>query len=68
MNVLDKAEDLAAYTKLASFEKQYRHGLITREKIEKSYVSSRGHMEHGNCYTLIRSFDERFENIFKGDG
>lgn len=54
--------------KLASFEKQYRHGLITREKIEKSYVSSRGHMEHGNCYTLIRSFDERFENIFKGDG
>lgn len=53
--------------KLKKFKELYKNGERTREQIEQSYYSWRGHASHGNCYYLIQQMDKRFESIFEGD-
>lgn len=55
--------------KLKSFKVKYAKGVMTKEAVERSYESWKGHASHGNCYGLIKEMDILYKNIFeKGDG
>lgn len=53
--------------KLRAFKPLYEKGLITKEEINRSYESWKGHAQHGSCYSLLQSMDELYKNIFEGD-
>lgn len=54
--------------KLRKFKKLYEAGLISKEEIDRSYESWKGHASHGSCYRLIQSMDKLYNDIFEGDG
>ena len=54
--------------KLKSFKIKYELGLITKEEIDRSYKSWKGHAIHGSCYRLIQEMDKLYNDIFEGDG
>lgn len=54
--------------KLKTFDTLYELGLISKEEIDRSYESWKGHVSHGSCYRLIQSMDKLYNNIFEGDG
>lgn len=39
-------------------------GKITRETVEQSYQSWRGHASNGNCYHLVRNMDQHYNALF----
>lgn len=51
--------------KLKKFKKLYDCERITKDKIDASYNSWKGHAKHGNSYHLIRDMDEKYNSIFK---
>lgn len=51
--------------KLKSFKKKYKDGTMSREAIERSYTSWKGHAHHGNCYGLIKEMDILYNDIFE---
>ena len=51
--------------KLKSFKKKYKENTISKEAIERSYTSWKGHARHGNCNGLIREMDVLYKDIFK---
>lgn len=51
--------------KLKAFKNKYEAGEMTKEAIEASYKSWKGHAEHGNCYRLIKEMDKQFNKIFE---
>lgn len=53
--------------KLKTFKSLYREGLISKEEIDRSYESWKGHAQHGSCYSLLQSMDSLYKNIFEGD-
>ncbi len=63
------ASKRAMKRKLKSFKTKYAKEAMTKEAIERSYESWKGHASHGNCYGLIKEMDILYKNIFeKGDG
>lgn len=63
------ASKRAMKRKLKSFKVKYAKGVMTKEAVERSYESWKGHASHGNCYGLIKEMDILYKNIFeKGDG
>lgn len=54
--------------KLKTFKTLYELGLISKEEIDRSYKSWKGHVSHGSCYCLIQEMDKLYNNIFEGDG
>lgn len=54
--------------KLKSFKPLYENDLISKEEIDRSYESWKGHASHGSCYHLIQSMDKYYNKIFEGDG
>ncbi|MFU0784571.1 reverse transcriptase domain-containing protein [Clostridium sp.] len=54
--------------KLKAFKVKYELGLISKEDIDRSYESWKGHARHGSCYRLIQSMDKLYNDIFEGDG
>lgn len=54
--------------KLKSFKRKYKEGTITKEAIERSYKSWKGHASHGNCHGLIKEMDVLYRDIFKNEG
>ena len=54
--------------KLKTFKTLYELGLITKDEIDKSYESWKGHAQHGSCYRLIQNMDKLYNEIFEGDG
>lgn len=54
--------------KLKAFKVKYELGLISKEEIDRSYESWKGHARHGSCYRLIQSMDKLYNDIFEGDG
>lgn len=54
--------------KLKSFDKKHQCGLMTKEQIDTSYKSWKGHAQHGNCYGLIKQMDARYNRIFEKGG
>jgi hypothetical protein len=54
--------------KLKAFKKKYAAGTMTKEAIERSYKSWKGHAGHGSCNGLIKEMDVLYNSIFdKGD-
>ena len=54
--------------KLKSFKKKYKENTISKEAIERSYTSWKGHARHGNCFGLIKEMDVLYDDIFiEGD-
>lgn len=51
--------------KLKSFKKKYKDETMSRDAIERSYTSWKGHARHGNCYGLIREMDVLYNDIFE---
>jgi RNA-directed DNA polymerase len=54
--------------KLKKYKKLYVADKITKERINLSYQSWLGHASHGNCYHLIQNMNEKYKEIFEGDG
>ena len=54
--------------KLKAFKVKYELGLISKEEIDRSYESWKGHARHGSCYRLIQSMDKLYNDIVEGDG
>lgn len=54
--------------KLKTFKVKYELGLISKEEIDRSYGSWKGHARHGNCHYLIQAMDKLYNDIFEGDG
>lgn len=77
MKVFDKAVELIDYTiiitdskkamkrKLKAFKVKYEEQELSKEDIERSYDSWKGHARHGNCNGLIREMDVLYKDIFK---
>lgn len=53
--------------KLKKFNKLYEEGKITKESIDRSYASWKGHAEHGSCGSLLEEMDKLYGKIFEGD-
>ena len=77
MKVFEKAIALIDYTiimtdskkamkrKLKAFKIKYEKQELSKEDIERSYDSWKGHARHGNCFGLIREMDVLYKDIFK---
>ncbi len=50
--------------RLKKFRGLLDDGRITRDTVEQSYQSWRGHAEKGNCHHLIREMDRYHNNLF----
>lgn len=50
--------------KLKVFKRLYDDGRIDLDTINQSYMSWRGHANHGNCYHVMRRMDELFYQLF----
>ena len=51
--------------KLKKFKSFVDSGKMTKESVEHSYQSWRGHASNGNCYHLIRDMDKYYNTLFK---
>ena len=51
--------------KLKAFKIKYEKQELSKEDIERSYDSWKGHARHGNCFGLIREMDVLYKDIFK---
>ncbi len=40
-------------------------GKLSRKKFDASYIAWKNHISHGNCYGLIKAFDEKISRILK---
>lgn len=52
--------------RLRKYKKLYVEGKISKEAIDRSYKSWRGHTKHGSCYRLLRGMDLLHFKIFEG--
>jgi hypothetical protein len=50
--------------KLKKFKVLVENGKMTQDRVELSYQSWRGHVEHGNCHHLLRNMDELYRKLF----
>jgi hypothetical protein len=50
--------------KLKKFKVLVENGKMTHDRVELSYQSWRGHVEHGNCHHLLRNMDELYRKLF----
>ena len=53
--------------KLNKFRKLLDRGQITKESVQQSYQSWRGHALRGNCHHLVMEMDELYNTLFKED-
>lgn len=53
--------------KLKKYKRLYKEGKITKEAIDKSYGSWKGHAEHGSTKGLFEHTDKLYNEIFEGD-
>lgn len=53
--------------KLRKFKILYRKGKISKEEIDRSYQSWKGHAEHGDTKNLFVHTDSLYAEIFEGD-
>lgn len=53
--------------KLRKFKRLYQAGQITKEEIDSSYASWKGHAAHGNTKNLFIHTDKLYAEIFEGD-
>lgn len=53
--------------KLKTFKKKIEQGEMTKESVNHSYNSWKGHARNGNCYHLIQNMDTYYNAIFTED-
>ena len=55
-----------AQRKYLRMAKMVADGRLSREKFDISYSSWKNHASYGNCYSLIKSFDQKINQIIGG--
>ncbi len=53
--------------KLKAFKFKYEAGAMTKDQVNTSYASWKGHASHGNSHGLIKQMDVLHQNIFEGE-